>query len=553
MFSLTEPRTEADDVVVLLGDLGVTRPSRSRQSRIVTHNLNDRSFINQYQGRSPIRWQMSGEFVTSRDPFRRASARPLLQYRQLDNWGRDGTVLTLRQVAGNRELGQCRIQQLSDSGEVMEGQTLTTRWQMTLLFEQARLADGRPAVGQPGGGPAVSLVDVPPAAIGGSPSVPPPADGDDTTVIPPTQPAGPTTVGGLTVGITNVTSGVPIRLAFNQDAYAIPRTITDPVDDSVVTVALTSGLVVTVTPVAQSGAQTPDWGYYLWTEQWDGTAWQHLDSSNPSYRYPASSLSHSYAVARGRTDRWNYYRVRLVWTTIRRDSLNRPLPAVSIAPSLFQQVATSSVVAVFWGDAAMATEASYNAGLPGATTSPMAPGPARNPRRLALTDNEGNSPISEAAYDSLDRSVFTINPKVSSGLQQTGFTNELYLDAFLPYVAPSLAAPNWSAWVQFQDWDDTLSGWRGIATDRVVSTGVDQMTRITVRAAGPTVPVSLAGRVATVPFSTGKWKWFRFRVLWADSATQPSAELTGAELSTLVAVWFDADRPSAAPTPLPPA
>lgn len=552
MFTLTQVVEDADDRVVNLGDLGVNRPSRSRQSRIVTHNLNDRSFRNQWLGKSPVRWQMAGEFITSRLPYRDGAMRPLLQYRQLDEWSRDGVILTVRQIAGDRDLGQARIQQLMDNGEVMAEQTLTTRWNLTLLFEQPRRMDDQPADGQPGGGPAISLVDVPPVQIGGPPGVPPPPGGDETTVIPPTQPAGPTSVGGLTVGVSNPTSGVPQRVAFNADAYAVPRTITDPADDSVATVGPTS-LVVTVTPVAQTGAQTPDWGYYLWTEQWDsaGAAWRHLDSSNPSYRYAASSLSHTYSLARGRTNRWDFYRVRLVWTATRRDALNRPLPLNNVAPSLFQQVATSATIAVFWGEAAMATEASYTAGLPSGATSPAAPGPATNPRRLAMS-TDGR--ISESAYDSVDRMVYTVNPKVSSGLQGLGFTNELYLDAYLPYQAPTVSAPNWSAWVQFQDWDDSITAWRSLAVDRVAAMGnADLTTRITVRAATEVTPVSLTGRVATVPFRIGKWKWFRFRVLWADSQTRPSVDLAGAQTSGLIAVWFSAGRATAAPSPSPPA
>ena len=371
--------------VVDLGLLGVNSPQRQRQSRVVTHNLNNLDYAQVYTGRSPITWRMNGEFVTAGGPRTasrlarqtdgslRHEAIPGLsdpvqaidELKQMDDWANNGVRLELMQ--GSRSLGFARITSIGDSGDVMENQTLTTRWSLTLQFESGggSIADdvtdtdnpgiGRIGIAQPTGGPGTGGT-----GPGGMPMMPGPI------INPPTPPAPTTTM--LTLQLRNGNTEVPRDLSrVHPGTWEAPSTYTDPGD--MMDYPVTTPYVILVgawnNDAAFSGT---GYGYYLWVEQWNPTTmmWEKFltndprdwrwysarrrgPNTQPPVRDEQGSYGHnwSFDAGPGTANTWWWIRARQLYKDYGA-ILQQGVPNPSGAD--YNMSIVSSTLGIFWGD-----------------------------------------------------------------------------------------------------------------------------------------------------------------------------------------------------------
>ena len=277
-----------------LGVLGVNTPNRSRESRIVTHNLNSLGFANIFTGRSPVSWQMSGEFVTNGGPrldrTGGTTRRTALQHwRVLDQWAREGRDVRIEQYDSSRNLGVAKIRQLSETGSVMDGQTLSTKWQLTLLFQDlagnpaVELVGASPIIGGGAGGPGTGGPGTGGTGPGG-PGPPGPGPGGPTTR--PTPPPIPgTTVPPPSGKLRLAVLTVPPDHRGSMSPYGVNGVFVE-IDKlrpgSLVPSPLVSTTLI-VDTLSTPGIPGSGFGHWLWLEIWDGTGnnWEPFDQANP--------------------------------------------------------------------------------------------------------------------------------------------------------------------------------------------------------------------------------------------------------------------------------
>ena len=359
--------------IVDLGLLGVNRPARSRQSRIITHNLNDETFRTQYTGQSPVSWRLNGEFTTNgglRIDSTGTQRTALNELALLDQWSRDGIRFEVQQTSGE-SLGFARIRAISESGDVMGNQTLSTRWSITLLF------DYNTTDRSTGGTPAIDVADAPGTVVGGAFNLPPgsepgePGTGTGTGRIPiirpqtPQQPAGDV----LSIALTNVSPGVPVDLSNRAlNAFGAPFTYTDPADPDLQLPVSAYELVVSAIDKDAQQDQSMAYGYYLWLEQWDGSDWIPLERNTP-WRFYAQRRSvampgptqtpivpgeestygfgWTFTLGPGTVDTWMWVRARQRYKTIGAAIANR-IPAPTDTD--YNAALVSNQLGIYWGE-----------------------------------------------------------------------------------------------------------------------------------------------------------------------------------------------------------
>ena len=419
-----------------LGLIGVNTPNRSRNARFVTHNLNDLGFVNRYTGKSPVEWQMTGEFITQARgrpdnvstsetevttgtttvtvpaTSGRTNRLPMRSFEQLDEWARAGVLVTVEMYSGFA-LGSAYIRQLSETGSILVNQTMTTQWQMTLLFEEG------------GGIPASDLTDAANTGVGiggpiqtgpggpgtGGPLQPgaPPGGGPGTGG--PTAPTGPTTPPTPTPGtagplipphdgsdlLLQVVAVPPSHLTslaqYNANAVAIVETIS-------MNMMVTSRLLNTILVANLSSAPGPPGtgvGHWTWVEVWDnspnthptmtgGSAhqWEPLDENNPWTWHPnttdAPHVQELYDLSYGMPNTWSWYRVRIATGTddTPNDDTQDPDPGGRNGQT-YRNANVSRPVGIFWGE-----YTNQEILVPPGEPAPNQPLPTRAPAKARL-------------------------------------------------------------------------------------------------------------------------------------------------------------------------
>ena len=465
MYTLTQPAVTganaAPAIIVDLSVLGVNRPRRSREQRIATHYTNDRSFVNQWLGESPVTWQMDGQFVTGGGAVggiaTGALATPAAAYQQLDDWGKDGTIVRVSQKTDGTAIpvGEARVRRLSETGRVFDRRLLVTNWSLTLLFEagDADVGDGAPSTAS----------GITPTDGGGD-------DGGTTDV--PTTPDIPVAGSRLRISVTNSRA----LSQYDSRAFEVAN-LTAP--------AGTQLVINTLNTPAPSGATS--WGYYLWVEQFDTAAgmWQPLDAAQPATRYtPDGTYSHTRLIGPAAAGYWWWLRVRQAYA----DSADS-----TPAANLYDSSSISNLLAVYWGtyggDGTDIVTPVEVAPEPDTPTPPPVAAPHR--ARISLQFHDRANPpviipatairmgsISQHAvyripYDRVPRFTFTLvpegagpqpsNPEYSfqietwDGTNWVAATGGYFLDSTGKRVTPDSGTVA-SSTALFQRWDGGTSG-----------------------------------------------------------------------------------------------
>ena len=339
-----------------LGLLGVNEPRRSREARIVTHNLNDLGFVNLYTGKSPVSWQLNGEFATNggmRQDYLGQMRDALVQYNLLDMWARNGEHLILEQYpelptsgsSKGRTLGAVRIRQLSEGGSVLVNQTMTTQWSMTLLFDEEydddEQQDGRPVsntddtagtmLGEGGG-----TLPGPGGTMPGGPTMPMMPDMPDVTDVP-TRPEPDPDTDEVRLSILTIPDDFHINIPFHQHTTSVllqrstlpstpgmmPGTPGMPMFGMVERLDLVT-LVVEI-PLLEHIRNT---GFFIWVERWTGAhrvsnlnarLWEPLYPDQIHQWLPSldnvNTLTWTGPVDPGTEGTWTWLRVRYVYAT----------------------------------------------------------------------------------------------------------------------------------------------------------------------------------------------------------------------------------------------